>query len=263
MSARRRALAAGAALALVAAAAPSAAGADPTDPGAAPAADVHDPWEGVNRPIFRFNDFLARNAIEPVGRAWDWLVPTPVRESIARVYVNARTPATLVNHLLQGEPVLAGQHLGRFLVNSTLGLGGLFDPAGVSGVPHVDADFGQTFGVWGVPPGPFLMLPLLGPSSPRDAVGRAADIAAVPYGWVGLPIYATLSIGALDQVNGWSFSYEDIAAERAAAFDWYAAVRNAWVSHREKLVREGGTRGGTPAEQEEEELYLPDEEFDD
>jgi phospholipid-binding lipoprotein MlaA len=263
VSRARRALAGLVGLGLLAAAAPPASAADPVDPAAPAPPDVADPWEGFNRPVFRMNDFLARNAIEPVGRGWAWLVPTPVRESIARVYVNVRTPAVMVNHLLQGEPTLAGQHLGRFLVNSTLGIGGLFDVAAASGVPYAEADFGQTFGVWGIPPGPYLVLPLLGPSSPRDAVGRAADVAAVPYGWVGLPIWVTLSIGAVDNVNGWSFSYEDIATERAAAFDWYAAVRNAWVSRREALVRGDARAAATPAqEEEEEELYLPDEELD-
>ncbi|HZO09636.1 MAG TPA: VacJ family lipoprotein [Myxococcota bacterium] len=263
MSRVRRGLAGLACLGLLAAGAPPAAAADPADPAAAPAPDVEDPWEAFNRPIFRFNDFLARNALEPVGRGWAWLMPEPVRDAIARVFVNARTPAVMVNHLLQGEPTLAGRHLGRFLVNSTLGIGGLFDPAAASGVPYTEADFGQTFGVWGVPPGPYLVLPLLGPSSPRDAVGRAADAAAVPYGYVALPFWVTLSIGALDQVNDFSFTYEDIATERAAAFDWYAAVRNAWVSRRAALVRGDARAAVTPAqEEEEEELYLPDEEFD-
>jgi len=243
------------------------------DPAAVPgAADpaavaVHDPWEGFNRRIFAFNDFLAIHVLEPVGRGWAWLVPSVARDSISRVFVNVRTPATMVNDLLQGKPRAAGVDLARLLLNTSVGIGGLLDPAAHCGLPPNEEDFGQTLGVWGVPAGPYLVLPFLGPSNPRDAAGRAAEGAAMPYSYVGLPFWATLSIGAgyrvVDQVNEFSFIGPDIATERASAFDWYSAVRNAYVSRREALVRDVSNTATPQQEEEEEELYLPDEELDD
>ena len=241
--------------------------ADPADPAGAadPAASgIHDPWEGFNRPVFEFNDFLARNIIEPAGRGWKWLVPQVARDSLSRFFVNLRTPWVMANDLLQGKPRAAGVDLARLLMNSSVGIGGLLDPAAACGMPPNDEDFGQTLGVWGIPAGPYLVLPFFGPSSPRDAAARAAEGATMPYSYVGLPFWATLSIGTgyrvLDQVNEISFIGPDIAAERESAFDWYAAVRNAYVSRREAEVRDSS---GATTPGEEEELYLPDEEFED
>jgi phospholipid-binding lipoprotein MlaA len=246
--------------------------ADPADPAVSVDADpavsgIHDPWEGFNRKIFAFNDFLARNLLEPAGRGWRWLVPTVARDSITRVYTNLGTPLVMVNDLLQGKPRAAGVDLARLLMNTSVGIGGLLDPATACGLPPNEEDFGQTLGVWGVPAGPYLVLPFFGPSNPRDAAGRAAEGAAMPYSYVGLPFWVTLSIGTgyrvLDQVNEFSFIGPDIAAERASAFDWYSAVRNAYVSRREAQVRDASSATAPAQEEEDEELYLPDEEFDD
>ena len=233
---------------------------DPAPPAPATAADpdappADDPWEPFNRPIFSFNDFLSRHVLEPVGRGWNFVVPGFVRDSIARVYVNVRTPAVMVNDLLQGKPRDAGVDLARFLMNSSVGLGGLLDPAAAIGLEPNEEDFGQTFGVWGIPAGPYLVLPLLGPSSPRDAAGRAVDSGAAGWGWF-IPIWASAAITTVDTVNSFSFFADDIAEERAAAFDWYAAVRNAHVSRRENLVRD---RAESP-EQDDDDLYLLDAE---
>lgn len=212
-----------------------------------------DPWEPFNRPVFAFNDFLSRWALEPLGRGWAFVVPEIARDSISRVYQNVRTPGVMLNNLLQGKPRAAGVDLARFALNSSIGLAGLMDPAASIGLEPNREDFGQTFGVWGIPAGPYLVLPLLGPSSPRDAVGRAADAATVPVGWF-VPFWATATITTVDLANEFSFAADDIAEERAASFDWYAAVRNAHVSHREDLVRD---RTETEEqEDEEDELYL-------
>jgi phospholipid-binding lipoprotein MlaA len=220
--------------------------------------DPDDPWEPFNRKIFAFNDFLSRHALEPVGRGWAWLVPKFVRDSIARVYENARTPVVMVNDLLQGKPREAGVDLARLILNSSVGLAGLMDPAAAIGLEANQEDFGQTFGVWGIPPGPYLVLPLFGPSSPRDAVGRAADGAAVPVGFF-VPLWVTASIATLDLTNSYSFSWQDIQTERSEAFDWYAAVRNAHVSRRDDLVHD---RAASPdeekLEEDEEDLYHPE-----
>jgi phospholipid-binding lipoprotein MlaA len=229
----------------------------PDGPDAGSDPPAHDPWEPVNRPIFAFNDFLSRHVLEPVGRGWKFVVPQFVRDSVSRLYVNVRTPAVMVNDLLQGKPLAAGVDLARFVLNSSVGLAGLMDPAAAIGLEPNDEDFGQTFGVWGVPAGPYLVLPLLGPSSPRDAVGRAADGAAAGWGWF-VPFWASASIASVDTVNSVSFFADDIARERKEAFDWYAAVRNAHVSHRENQVRD---RAESP-EEEEDDLYRLEEEME-
>ena len=223
-------------------------------------ADAHDPWEGFNRPVFAFNDFLARNALEPLGRGWAFVVPEFIRTAISGVYQNVRTPGVMLNNLLQGKPRDAGVDLARFLLNTSIGLAGLMDPALAIGLEPNHEDFGQTFGVWGIPPGPYLVLPLLGPSSPRDAVGRAGDAATTPYGWF-IPLWASAAIFAVDTTTEFSFIADDIREERAAAFDWYAAVRNAYVSRRENQVRD---RAETPQEaaEEEDELYILDDEME-
>jgi phospholipid-binding lipoprotein MlaA len=246
--------------ALVAVSPPDVGGA--ADPSAADAgaAEPNDPWEPFNRPVFAFNDFLSEYALEPVGRGWKWLVPGVVRESISRVFQNARTPAVMVNDLLQGKPRAAGVDLARFLMNSSIGLAGILDPAAAVGLESNREDFGQTFGVWGIPPGPYLVLPLLGPSSPRDAVGSAADAASRGWGWF-IPIWASASLTGLETFNETSFFAEDLAAEREAAFDWYAAVRNAHVSRRENLVRDRAEASTAEAE-DEDDLYLLEEEDD-
>jgi phospholipid-binding lipoprotein MlaA len=217
-----------------------------------------DPWEPANRRIFAVNDFLSRNVLEPVGKGYAFVVPEFVRNAISRVFVNVRTPGVMLNNLLQGKPRAAGVDLARFLLNTSVGLAGLLDPAATIGLAPNQEDFGQTFGVWGIPPGPYLVLPLLGPSSPRDAVGRAGDAATTPYGWF-IPIWASAAIFSVDTANTFSFIADDIAEERAEAFDWYAAVRNAYVSRRENQVRD---RAESPeqAAEDEEELYILDDE---
>ena len=231
-----------------------AASADPPTP---------DPWEGFNRPVFAFNDWLSRHVLEPVGRGWAFVLPGFVRDSISRVFVNVRTPGVMLNNLLQGKPRAAGIDLARFLMNTSVGLAGLLDPAAAIGLGAHEEDFGQTFGVWGIPPGPYLVLPFLGPSSPRDAAGRAADAGTTPYGWF-IPIWVSASIFTVDTANGFSFIADDIAEEREAAFDWYAAVRNAHVSRRENLVHDRAEAPKEEAEEAEDEddLYLLEEEDD-
>src|SRR5262245_28289613 len=259
----RRGLAATLAAALLLAASSGPVRAEDPAPASAPppdaAASTPDPWESFNRPVFAVNDFLSRNVLEPVGRGWAFVVPEFVRNAISRVFVNVRTPGVMLNDLLQGKPREAGIDLARFLLNTSIGLGGLIgDPAAAIGLEPNEEDFGQTFGVWGIPPGPYLVLPLLGPSSPRDAVGRAGDAATTPYGWF-IPIWASAAIFTVDTANGFSFIADDITEERAAAFDWYAAVRNAYVSRRENQVRD---RAETPEEaaEDEDELYILDDE---
>jgi len=251
----------GVSLAACASAPPQQAAPTPAVQATAASADPgpNDPLEPVNRKIFAFNDFLSRHALEPIGRGWAWLAPEFVRRSIERGYANLRTPVVMVNDLLQGKPRAAGVDLARFVMNSSVGLAGLMDPALACGLPPNHEDFGQTFGVWGIPSGPYLVLPFLGPSSPRDAVGRAADSAAFAASYF-IPFWLSAASTALDTANTFSFIAVDIAEERAAAFDWYSAVRNAYVSRRENMVRDRTESEEEAAE--EDDLFLLDDEME-
>jgi phospholipid-binding lipoprotein MlaA len=198
---------------------------------------VWDPFEPVNRGIFQFNETLDEWALEPVATAWDALLPNRVQQCLSHFFTNLVVPLRIANDLLQWKPIKAFEDTGRLLTNTTLGIGGLFDPATHYGIPIHDEDFGQTLGRWGVPAGPYLVLPILGPSNPRDAVGLAVDSAgAVQTYFLSAPIL--ISAAAVRIVNERSLRLEQVRAERAAAFDFYAAVRNAYSRYRENRVRD-------------------------
>ncbi len=133
--------------------------------------DGHDPWEGFNRAVYRFNDEIDRVFIKPLAKGYRRITPSPVRRSVGNFFRNLLEPTTVANDLLQGKPLQAISDASRFLLNSTLGIVGLFDVATKLGVERNQEDFGQTFAVWGVPSGPFVVLPFFGPSNVRDAFG--------------------------------------------------------------------------------------------
>lgn len=139
------------------------------------ALNVHDPLEGVNRRIYRFNAQFDRYVYLPVVRTYVWATPSPVRTGVSNVFDNLRDIPNLGNSLLQGKFQRSGETTARLLFNSIFGLAGIFDVAEKMGLPQQDEDFGQTLGVWGVPAGPYLVIPFLGPSSLRDGTGRVAD----------------------------------------------------------------------------------------
>ena len=133
--------------------------------------DPHDPWQRMNRVTFHFDMQFYKHVGTPVARTYARVVPHPIRVGISNFFSNLEYPTVIVNDLLQGKLKDFARDTGRLLVNTTIGIGGLFDPAVHLGMPSEHRDFGQTFGKWGVPPGPYLVLPLLGPSDLRDAVG--------------------------------------------------------------------------------------------
>ena len=143
-------------------------------------AETADPWEPMNRGIYRFNDWADRRVLEPTAQAYVDYVPAPVRRGVNNVFDNIGTPAVALNQLLQGKPVRAVSDTGRFLLNSTLGLGGIFDVATRIGLREHREDFGQTLGVWGFESGNYLVIPLLGSSSVRHSVGQLVDAAINP-----------------------------------------------------------------------------------
>jgi ABC-type transporter lipoprotein component MlaA len=136
---------------------------------------VWDPLEPVNRGIWAFNDALDAYLLEPVAIGWDFVLPRRVQLCVNNFFSHLVLPVRIVNDLLQLKPVKALEDGGRFVVNTLVGVGGLFDPATAGGIPRHDEDFGQTLGHWGVPPGPYLVLPVLGPSNPRDGVGPSSS----------------------------------------------------------------------------------------
>lgn len=139
------------------------------------ALNVQDPIEGLNRRIYRFNAQFDQYVYLPVVRTYVWATPSPVRTGVSNVFNNLQDIPNLGNSLLQGKFKRSGQTTARLLFNSIFGLAGIFDVAQKMGLPQQDEDFGQTLGVWGVPPGPYLVIPFLGPSSLRDGTGRAVD----------------------------------------------------------------------------------------
>jgi len=145
---------------------------------------TEDPYTGFNKGVFRVNKAVDRYVLDPVVAVYDFILPGFVRKRLANAYDNLNEPLNFVHNMLQGNPDRAGQNLGRFMINSVWGLGGLFDVAAKGGVQEADEDLGQTLAVWGVPSGPYLVLPLFGPSTARDAFGLVGVNLANPFGFV-------------------------------------------------------------------------------
>ncbi len=199
----------------------------------APREPSEDPAEGFNRAMFGFNMFVDRWLLSPAARGWDWITPRTIPVHLDQLFDNLRTPGYMLNDLFQADVKQSGVELGRFVTNTTLGLGGIFDPAShFLSLEGRREDFGQTLGVWGTPPGAYLMLPLLGPHGVRELVAMPVDLVLDPLTVVpgGNVVY---------QVNSRSLSLEQMSRARAAALDWYVFVRNAYRQTREALVRNG------------------------
>src|ERR1700685_301761 len=139
-----------------------------------------DPWESWNRGVYKFNSAADKAIARPAARAYVKVVPHPIRTGVSNFFANLNTPTVMINDALQGKFGAAANDLGRFLLNSTFGLGGLFDPATSAGLNKNNEDFGQTLGHWGVHPGPFVELPFLGPSDLRDAPAKLVDTYTNP-----------------------------------------------------------------------------------
>jgi phospholipid-binding lipoprotein MlaA len=219
---------------------------------------VWDPLEPVNRGIFQFNETLDAWIMEPVATGWDFVMPVRVQLCIANFFTHLTLPVRFANDVLQLKLVKAFDDTGRFVVNTLVGVGGLFDPASRAGIPVHDEDFGQTLGRWGVPPGPYLVLPLLGPSNPRDGVGLAVDsMGAIQTFFVSFPILA--SAAAVNAINDRSLTLEQVRGERESALDFYAAVRTGYSQFRESRVRDHAVKPQR-ASADEDLYYLDDEE---
>ena len=211
-----------------------------------------DPWESGNRTMWEVNDALDRAALRPTAKAYQKVTPDWFRKGVGNFFDNLSYPSTIVNQALQGKFAKAGSDLGRFLINTIYGAGGFVDVASMDGIPVHDEDLGQTLGKWGVPPGPYLMLPLIGPSTVRDFPSRFAENFAQPFYWYDYGNERWFSL-ILDTVDDRARLLPlDKTLERV--YDKYAFIRNAYLQRRLYQVYDGDV----PAELIDEELEDPE-----
>lgn len=218
--------------------------------------EEYDPIEPVNSAIFEFNYRLDKYIVKPVAKVYNFFIPPDVQQSFSNVFQNIRFVPRLFNNLLQGKFKGAGIEMSRFLVNTTLGVGGLFDPAGIMfDLKTPPEDLGQTLGKYGVPNGPYLMIPLLGPFTLRDGIGFIGDTFLDPFNWLVLPIIevadaprlvqhnTTINLTRLglqteETVNARALNLEKFQGVEEGTLDLYGAVRNAYYQQRLKAIQE-------------------------
>jgi phospholipid-binding lipoprotein MlaA len=197
-----------------------------------------DPWEGFNRKSFAFNDKLDQAVLKPVAKGYVKVVPGFAREGVNNFYDNLEDVATSLNNVLQGKPKQGLSDAGRFLVNTVFGVFGLWDVATPLGLEKHYEDFGQTLGVWGVPSGPYLVLPLLGPSTARDAPAKVVDPSWYYNTWINNDrIY--WSQWVLDKVRTRANLFQAEGVLDEAALDKYSFIRDAWLQRRRSMVYDG------------------------
>jgi phospholipid-binding lipoprotein MlaA len=212
-------------------------------------ADYHqtnDPLEPTNRVLYAVNNGIDAVVLRPLAVGYTYAVPAAVRSHVHNVLDNLNSPVLLANDIMQGQPRRAGDTLMRFAINSTVGVAGVFEVAQDWGYPYHSTDFGITLGLWGVPEGPFLYLPILGPSNPRDSVGFGTDIALDPLTWVGKGDvvvdlgYVRYGMTAVDERSGLLGTLDKVQQQ---ALDPYATLRSLYRQHRQSEI--DGTRADT------------------
>lgn len=199
-------------------------------------ADDRDPLEPINRVVFAFNNGVDRALVRPAARAYAWIMPDPFEQGVRNVFANLGEVRNASNNLLQGKWRRTGAATGRFAVNSTIGVVGLFDVASAIGIEPVPEDFGQTLGVWGLGAGPYLVLPLLGPSSLRDGTGRVVDVWQNPLVYVELE---PLERGSIFVLDGLQTRADLLSSDGLFSGDTYPLIREAYYSSREFQINDG------------------------
>lgn len=201
------------------------------------AQDAHpaDPWEGFNRTMFSFNEGLDRAIIKPVTQGYRYVMPDFAETGVHNFFENIGDVKTFFNNVLQGKPKEASEDLGRVIINTTIGIGGLFDVATTFGIPKHNEDFGQTLGAWGVESGPYLVLPLFGPSSVRDGIGRIPDAMVDPLQEIG-DDDTQLGLQVLRVID---IRSQILNAEGVISGDRYTFIRDAYLQRREFEVNDG------------------------
>ena len=219
--------------------------------------EEYDPWEPLNTKVFEFNRQVDRWVLKPAAQGYNAVVPNPVQLGISILLYNTRFPSRLINNLAQGKLSGAGTEVGRFLLNSTFGLGGLVDVAKYMDITTPEEDTGQTLGYYGVKPGPYLVVPFLPPFTVRDFFGYIGDIALNPINWMVFPLIEVNGVPSLvahynrttstiaqssmrvgEIVNDRSLNLEKFQGVEEATLDLYTAVKNAYIQKRRNAIRE-------------------------
>ena len=229
---------------------------DPFEESDDSAIEEYDPFEPVNSAIFEFNYRLDKYFVKPVAQVYNFFVPPDPQQSISNVFQNIRSFPRFFNNLLQGKFEGAGIEMSRFLINTTLGVGGLFDPAGIMfDLKTPQEDLGQTLGTYGVGPGPYIMVPFFGPFTLRDGIGFIGDIFLNPFNWFVVPITTVDDIPQLvndgstirwiqagrvsgEAVNLRALNLEKFQGVEEGTLDLYGAVRNGYLQQRLKAIKE-------------------------
>lgn len=202
--------------------------------------DINDPYEATNRAIFGFNQNVDRTVLVPVANAYRAVIPSTFRDMIHDFLQNLNSPIIFANDVLQGQPGLAGETFGRALLNTTIGFGGMFDVAAKWGVPYHTNDLGITLATWGVAPGPYLMLPVLGPSNPRDTFGDIADGFGDPGNIVASnhnKLWASFARAVASGIDERSRNIESLAEIERTSLDYYATIRSLARQRRAAQIR--------------------------
>jgi len=209
--------------------------------GTAPKGQVYDPIEKVNRGTFAFNDYFDRIVLKPLSKGYVAVTPKEGRKMVSNFFDNATYIDTILNDFLQGKGKQGVSDIGRLVVNTTVGIGGLFDPATSAGLAKHDEDFGQTLGVWGFGPGAYVVVPVYGPNTVRDLPDLATGTLASAVFWSGffLSPYVTIPISILSVADLRSRSDNAIRFVNETAIDPYIFTREAWVQHRTYLIYDG------------------------
>ena len=200
-------------------------------------ANVTDPYEGFNRTMHGFNDGLGSYIFKPIVDGYKWVTPDLLETGVSNVFLNLKGINVVLNDFLQGKLQQGAEDTGRFLLNSTVGLGGIFDVATYAGLEQNEEDFGQTLAVWGVPSGPYLVLPILGPSTFRGVPGTVFDTAANPISYLTWPVAAP--IAAMAGIDRRATADGSLQFIDEAAVDSYVFTREAYLQHRDYLATDG------------------------
>jgi phospholipid-binding lipoprotein MlaA len=200
-----------------------------------------DPLEPINRLVFGLNEGVDFLILRPVNTVYRTLVPQPVRKGVANVVYNLASPVILANDILQGEGKRAGNTASRFLINTTVGVGGFVDVAAKQGIPRHSEDFGQTLAVWGIGSGPYIVLPLIGPSTLRDTAAMVVDGTIDPMTWALMHEKTSVRlIPTGTQVIVYHDEYLDVAQNmRRSSADFYASVRDVYAQRRQSEIANG------------------------
>ncbi len=213
--------------------------------------DPRDRFEPMNRSIYAFNDKIDKAVLRPVARAYRYSLPRPLRNRVSNMLSNLDYSRTIINDFLQGKADDGVNDVARLVVNTIIGVGGMFDPATRMGIEKHDLDFGQTLGHWGVPAGPYLVLPFLGPSDVRDTISLVPDAYSIPIAYyknkhefIGIT-YAYAIIWTVDKIDARS-QLLDADKMLDSAYDPYALMRSAYLQRRDYLIH-GNQSSGAPA----------------